>query len=79
MTAYVETPADHSFTAFLASITPAKALRDRELTFSREERKRQTFLRQKAAVEQKVRVERMFTREQIELAQRVLEAQKRAS
>jgi hypothetical protein len=49
--AYVESSADHAFSAFLAALTPSKVLRDRELTFSKSERKRMTFLRQKAHTE----------------------------
>ena len=75
---YIETPADHAMTAFLAHLTPSRVLRDRERTFSKQERKRQQFLRQKAQVENQVAVERMFTRQEIETAQRVIEAQKRA-
>lgn len=45
---YVETPADAAFTAFLAGLTPSKVLRDRERTFTREEKRRQKFLREKA-------------------------------
>ena len=55
MSTYVETPADHAFTAFLAALTPSRVLRDRERMFSPAERKRQTFLRQKAAVEREAR------------------------
>lgn len=76
MTTYIEEPSDHAFTAFLSSLTPAKVLRDREANFSRSERKRQRFLREKASTERTVRVRRMFTREEIETAQRVIAAQK---
>jgi hypothetical protein len=48
---YIELPSDHAFTAFLSRITPSAALRDRELNFSKEELKRQRFLREKARVE----------------------------
>jgi len=75
---YIEGPADAAFTAWLATLTPSKVLRDRERTFSKTERKRQRFLREKSKVEIQVAVERMFTREEIETAQRVVEAQKRA-
>ena len=51
---YTETAADHAFTAFLSKLTPSKVLRDRELTFTKEERQRQKFLREKAAVERAV-------------------------
>ena len=51
---YTETPADHAFTAFLSRLTPSKVLRDRELTFTKEERQRHKFLREKAAVERAV-------------------------
>jgi len=74
---YVETASDHIFTAWLATLTPSKVLRDRERTFSKTERKRQRFLREKSKVENQVAVERMFTRQEIETAQRVVEAQKR--
>lgn len=53
---YVEKPSDHAFTAFLAAVTPSKALRDRERTFSKSERKRQRFLREKARLERAVQV-----------------------
>lgn len=75
---YIETAADHSFTAFLAALTPGKVLRDRSATFTKVERKRQTFLREKAKTEHRVRVNHMFTPEQIELAQRVLAEQTRS-
>lgn len=55
MTEYIETEADHKFSAFLAGLTPSRVLRDRERQFSPAERKRQTFLRQKAHVEALVR------------------------
>lgn len=54
---YVETPADHAFTAFLAQLTPSLVLKDRERTFSKLERKRQKFLRDKAATERFVAVQ----------------------
>lgn len=41
---YVETPADHAFTAFLAGLTPGKVLRDREAGLSKVERKRARYL-----------------------------------
>lgn len=43
---YVETPADHAFTAFLAGLTPGKVLRDREAGLSKVERKRARYLRE---------------------------------
>jgi hypothetical protein len=79
MSDYVETAADHTFTAFLAHLTPGKVLRDREANFSKQERKRQIFLRQKSTTERKARVRFMFTPEQIELAQRVLAEQNKES
>lgn len=51
MTVYTEVDSDHAFSAFLASLTPGRVLRDRELTFSPAEKKLQKFLRQKAHVE----------------------------
>ena len=51
MSDYIETQADHAFSAFLAALTPSRVLRDRELTFSKAERKRMVFLRQKSHVE----------------------------
>ena len=72
---YVETSADHNFTAFLASLTPGKVLRDRESSFTKVERKRQRYLREKAKTETRQRVRYMFTPEQIEIAQRVYAAQ----
>lgn len=53
-TVYVETWADHALTAFLARCTPSRVLRDRAAMFSPAERKRQAFLREKAAVEREV-------------------------
>lgn len=41
---YIELPADHDFTAFLAGLTPGKVLKDREVNFSRVERKRARYL-----------------------------------
>ena len=75
MAEYVESEADHAFTAFLAHLTPSKVLKDRQANFSKQERKRQIFLRQKATTEKRARVRYMFTAEQIELAQRVLAEQ----
>ena len=37
-------PADHAFTAFLAGLTPGRVLRDREVNFSKVERKRARYL-----------------------------------
>jgi len=51
VTAYVETAADHAFTAFLASLTPGKVLLDRAAMFSKPERKRAVYLRQKTKLE----------------------------
>ena len=51
---YIETAADHQMTAWLSRLTPSKVLRDRELTFTKEERQRHKFLREKAAVERAV-------------------------
>jgi hypothetical protein len=76
---YIETASDHLFTAWLATLTPSKVLRDRERTFSKTERKRQRFLREKSKVENQVAVEQMFTRQEIETAQRVVEAQSAAN
>lgn len=81
---YIETPADHAFTAFLADLSPRKVLRDRSATFSRVERGRQKFLAQKQHVEglrvaeasrlgPVVSVER-----QLEIAMAVLEKNERA-
>ena len=44
MTDYVEYPSDHAFTAFLASLTPSRVLREREALFSKVERQRKRFL-----------------------------------
>lgn len=41
---YVEGPADHAFTAFLAGLTPSRVLRERETSFSKVERKRKKYL-----------------------------------
>lgn len=48
---YVEGPADAAFTAFLAGLTPGKVLKDRSATFTKSERQRDTFLRQKSKLE----------------------------
>jgi len=72
---YVELPSDHAMTAFLADLTPGKVLRDRQATFTKVEKKRQRFLREKAKTETRQRVRHMFTPEQIAIAQRVYAAQ----
>lgn len=59
MSDYIETDADHKFSAFLANLNPSRVLRDRELNFSPTERKRQLFLRQKAHVEALARQARL--------------------
>lgn len=41
---YVETEADHLFTAFLAGVTPAKAQRDRRSNFAEIEKRRMAYL-----------------------------------
>jgi hypothetical protein len=41
---YVETEADHLFTAFLAGVTPAKAQRDRRSNFADIEKRRMSYL-----------------------------------
>ena len=43
-TSYVETEADHLFTAFLAGVTPAKAQRDRRSNFAEIEKRRMSYL-----------------------------------
>jgi hypothetical protein len=48
---YVESAADHAFTAFLAGLTPGRVLSERAAMFSKPERKRAIFLRQKAEYE----------------------------
>ena len=48
---YIETPADHAFTAFLASLTPGRVMRDLDPIKTRIERKRARYLRDKNAVE----------------------------
>lgn len=48
---YVESEADHAFTAFLAHLTPSKVLKDRSAMFSKPERKRERFFRQRSKVE----------------------------
>lgn len=53
---YVELESDHQMTAFLAGLTPSKVLRDRELKFTRVERRRHTFLRAKARLERQAAV-----------------------
>jgi hypothetical protein len=41
---YVETEADHAFTAFLATVTPAKARRDLHSNFAEVEKRRMVYL-----------------------------------
>lgn len=77
MSGYVEKPSDHAFSAFLASLTPGRVLRDRERTFTAVERKRQKHLRALAHAEGLRVSGRQFTREQIEVALRVMEGKKR--
>ena len=48
---YVESEADHNFTAFLAHLTPGQVLKDRSAMFSKPERKRERFFRQRSKVE----------------------------
>lgn len=48
---YIETAADHAFTAFLASLTPGKVLKDRTAMFSKPEKKRDRYLRAKSKTE----------------------------
>jgi hypothetical protein len=48
---YVEEASDHAFTAFLASLTPGLVQRDRSSGFSKPERKRALYLREKRATE----------------------------
>ena len=48
---YIETSADHEFTAFLAGMTPGKAFKDRSALFSKPERKRDRYLRAKTKTE----------------------------
>lgn len=67
MSAYVESQADHEFTAWLSSLTPGQVLKDREAMFSKSERKRKLFLRQKSAVELEVQRAREI-REAVQLA-----------
>ena len=50
---YVEQASDHAFTAFLAACTPGRVLRDRSAMFSKPERKRAVFLREKSRTEQR--------------------------
>lgn len=48
---YVEGPADAAFTAFLAELTPGKVLKDRSAMFTKVERDRDRFLRQRSKEE----------------------------
>jgi hypothetical protein len=48
---YVETAADHDFTAFMAGLTPGKVLKDRAAMFSKPEKKRDRYLRAKSKTE----------------------------
>lgn len=41
---YIETPADHAFTAFMASLTPGRVRKDLDANFSKIERKRARYL-----------------------------------
>lgn len=63
---YVETAADHLFTAFLAGLTPGKVRRDLSGSFSPVERKRRQFLNDKNDVER-------FTATQLRIAREVME------
>ena len=54
MSAYVELPSDHAFSAFLAGLTPSKVLRDRSALFSKPERQRQRFLKSKGELEYQI-------------------------
>ena len=60
MSVYVELPSDADFTAFLASLTPSRVLRDRSANHSKVERQRATYLKQqdktnRAAAERRAR------------------------
>lgn len=57
---YIETPADHAFTAFLSGLTPGRVMRDLDPIKTRVERKRARFLRDKNAVELMVARQRDF-------------------
>ena len=48
---YIEGPADAAFTAFLASLTPGRVLRNRSAMFSKSERKLDRYLRAKTKSE----------------------------
>lgn len=73
---YVEGPSDADFSAFLASLTPGKVLKDRQSNFTKVERKRQAFLIEKSKLEERRRDEFQFTPRQIEIAQRALASRK---
>lgn len=75
-TAYIEMPSDHDFTAFLARMTPSRALRDRERTLSREEKRRQVFLREKEILDGLVASGRI-QRWQVDVTLEVAEARAR--
>lgn len=57
---YIETQADHQFTAFLAGLTPGRVMRDLDPIKTRVERKRARYLREKHAVELMVARQREF-------------------
>jgi len=69
---YVEGPADHAFTAFLAGLTPSRVLRERETAFSKVERKRKKFLTEPGAVKPVAGPVVGFTDRQLQIAMDVL-------
>lgn len=71
MSEYVETPADHDFTAFLSNLTPSRVLRDRD-PITTIERKRLRFMRERIKVQEAVAVAReiSFTESQLAVAAR---------
>ncbi len=48
---YVESAADHEFSAFLSGLTPGLVQKDRSAMFSKPEKKRDRFLRAKSKLE----------------------------
>jgi len=68
---YVESEADHNFTAFLAGLTPGRVLRDRH-PVTKVERKRLRFMLERKRVQEAVALVREidFTAEQMMVANR---------
>ena len=71
MNDYIELPSDHTFTAFLAGLTPGRVLRDHRPT-TKIERKRLDFMVERKRLEQAIALTRetFFTDAQMAVALR---------